>query len=150
MTTGSSSTPLTRKLGLKAGQAVAFVGLPDSLDALKEAAVFRRIETAQDWRALPEGGRDVILLFTTSATELRAALPVIGDMILSDGAIWVCWPKKASKVPTDLTDAVIRATAMTGVLVDVKVCFLDAVWSGLKLVVRVEARASHVNAGVAA
>lgn len=150
MTTGSSGTPLTRKLGLKAGQAVAFVGLPDSLDALKEAVVFRRIETAPDWRALPEGGRDVILLFTTSATELRAALPVISDMILPDGAIWVCWPKKASKVPTDLTDAVIRATALTGVLVDVKVCFLDAVWSGLKLVVRVEARASHVNAGVAA
>ena len=150
MKTGPSSTPLTRKLGLKAGQAVAFVGLPDSLDDLKDAAVYRRIETAPDWRALPEGARDVILFFTTSATELRTALPVVRDLIQPDGSIWVCWPKKVSRLPTDLTDAVIRDVALSNALVAVKVCFLGAVWSALKLVVRAEARAVHINAGVTA
>ncbi|MGV8987891.1 MAG: hypothetical protein ACOH2H_16585 [Cypionkella sp.] len=147
---GFSSTPLTRKLGLKAGQAAAFVGLPDSLDFLKDAAAFRRIELAPDWRALPEGARDVIHFFTTSAEDLRAALPVLGDLIAPEGVIWVSWPKKVSKVPTDVTEDVIRDAALTGVLVDVKVCAVDAVWSGLKLVVRVEARAAHVNAEVTA
>ena len=145
-----SSTPLTRKLGLKAGQAVAFVGLPDSLDTLKDAAVFRRIETAPDWRALPEGARDVIHLFTTRADELRSALPVLRDLIRPEGMIWVFWPRKASKVPTDITEDVIRAAALFDVLIAVKVCAVDAVWSGLKLVVRVEARTAHVNAGVVA
>ena len=67
---GYSGTPLARKLGLKAGQAVAFIGLPDSLAYLHDAAEFRRIELAPDWRALPEGARDVIHLFTRSAAEV--------------------------------------------------------------------------------
>lgn len=149
-TAGHSGTPLARKLGLKAGQAVAFVGLPDSLAPLQDAAEYRRIELAPHWRALPEGARDVIHLFTTSATDLRTALPVLRDLIQPNGMIWVSWPKKASNVPTDVTEDVIRAAALSDVLVDVKVCAVDAVWSGLKLVVRVEARAVHVNAGVAA
>jgi hypothetical protein len=145
---GYSGTPLARKLGLKAGQAVAFVGLPDSLADLQEAAGFRRIELAQDWRALPEGARDVIHIFTTSAAELDQALPLLRDMIEADGMIWVSWPKKASKVPTDVTEDVIRNRALADVLVDVKVCAVDEVWSGLKLVVRRELRAGHVNAKV--
>ena len=145
---GYSGTPLARKLGLKAGQAVAFVGLPESLADLHDAAEFRRIELAPDWRALPEGARDVIHMFTTSAGDLQAALPVLRDLIAPAGMIWVSWPKKASKVPTDVTEDVIRNAALSDVLVDVKVCAVDAVWSGLKLVVRVQARAAHVNAGV--
>ena len=145
---GYSGTPLAKKLGLKAGQAVAFVGLPVSLAGLAEAAEFRRIETAPDWRALPEGARDVIHLFTSSATDLAAALPVLRDLIAPAGMIWVSWPKQASKVATDLTEDVIRNLALSDVLVDVKVCAVDEVWSGLKLVVRVAARAAHVNAGV--
>ncbi len=147
---GYSGTALARKLGLKSGQAVAFVGLPDSLAFLHDAAAFRRIELAPDWRALPEGARDLIQLFTTSAEDLRAALPILRDLIAPAGMIWVSWPKKASKVPTDVTEDVIRNLALSDVLVDVKVCAVDAVWSGLKLVVRVEARASHANAGVTA
>ena len=145
---GYSGTPLARKLGLKQGQAVAFVGLPDSLKELADAAEFRRIELAPDWRALPEGVRDVIHMFTTSAADLRVALPVLRDLIAPAGMIWVSWPKKASKVATDVTEDVIRNFALSDVLVDVKVCAVDAVWSGLKLVIRVEARAGHVNAGV--
>jgi len=144
---GYSGTPLARKLGLKDGQAVAFVGLPETMQFLTEAAVFRRIETAPDWRALPEGARDVIHFFTRSATEVDRALPVLRDLIEPAGMIWVSWPKKAAKVPTDVTEDVIRDRALRDVLVDVKVCAVDAVWSGLKLVVRVEARSGHVNAG---
>ncbi|MBC7738945.1 MAG: DUF3052 domain-containing protein [Candidatus Saccharibacteria bacterium] len=143
---GYSGTPLARKLGLKDGQAVAFVALPDSLAYLHDAAGFRRIELAPDWRALPEGARDVIHLFTTSAAEVDLALPILRDMINPDGMIWVSWPKKASKVATDVTEDMIRTMALADVLVDVKVCAVDAVWSGLKLVVRRELRAAHVNA----
>ncbi|MEO8241730.1 MAG: DUF3052 domain-containing protein [bacterium] len=145
---GYSGTPLARKLGLKAGQAVAFVGLPDSLAWLHDAAEFRRIELAPNWRALPEGSRDVIHLFTRSAAEVVEALPVLRDMIEPDGMIWVSWPKKASKVVTDVTEDVIRNRALADVLVDVKVCAVDEVWSGLKLVVRKELRAAHVNVKV--
>ena len=143
---GYSGTPLARKLGLKDGQAVAFVGLPESLAHLHDAAGFRRIELAPDWRALPEGARDVIHMFTTSAAEVDLALPILRDMINPDGMIWVSWPKKASKVPTDVTEDLIRTLALADVLVDVKVCAVDAVWSGLKLVIRRELRAAHVNA----
>ena len=143
---GYSGTPLARKLGLKDGQAVAFVTLPDSLAYLHDAAEFRRIELAPDWRALPEGARDVIHMFTTSAAEVDLALPILRDMINPDGMIWVSWPKKASKVPTDVTEDLIRTLALADVLVDVKVCAVDAVWSGLKLVIRRELRAAHVNA----
>ena len=147
---GYSGTPLVRKLGLKDGQAVAFVGLPDSLHQLTEAAAFRRLETTPNWRALPEGARDVIHWFTTAADEVNAALPVLRDLIEPDGMIWVSWPKKASKMPTDVTEDTIRDRALADVLVDVKVCAVDEVWSGLKLVVRKEARAGHINAGVKA
>lgn len=143
---GYSGTPLARKLGLKAGQAVAFVNLPDDLAHLHDAAGFRRIEIAPDWRALPEGARDVIYVFTKSAAELTEALPVLRDLIEPDGMIWVSWPKKASKVATDVTEDIIRALALADVLVDVKVCAVDAVWSGLKLVVRRELRVNHANA----
>lgn len=145
---GSSAAPLAKTLGLKDGQAAAFVRLPESLSHLADAALFRRIELAPDWRALPEGARDVIHLFTTSASDLRAALAVLCDLILPEGMIWVCWPGKGSSLPTDVTEEAIRAALGTDVLVDGKVCALDPVWSGLKLVVRAEARATHVNAGV--
>lgn len=143
---GYSGTALAKKLGLKDGQAVAFVALPPELAGLTEARRFRRIETTPDWRALPEGARDVIHLFTTQAATVDQALPVLRDLIKADGMIWVSWPKKAAKVATDVTEDVIRNRALADVLVDVKVCAVDAVWSGLKLVVRKEARAAHLNA----
>jgi hypothetical protein len=148
-TSGYSGTPLAKKLGLKTGQAVAFVRLPESLAALKEAALYRRIELAPDWRALPEGARDLIHLFTTEARDL-AALPVLRDMITPEGTIWVSWPKASAKVATDLSEDAIRAAALGDVLVDTKVCAVDAIWSGLKLVIRKEHRASHINAGLPA
>lgn len=147
---GSIAAPLAKKLGLKDGQAAAFVRLPDGLSHLADAALFRRIELAPDWRALPEGARDVIHLFTTSAADVRAALPVLRDLILPEGMIWVCWPERDSGLATDVTEAAVRGAAVADVMTDGKVCALDAVWSGLKLAVRAEARATHVNAGVTA
>ena len=133
---GYSGTSLARKLGLRDGQAVAFVALPESLTHLAQAAAFRRIEQTADWRDLPDGARDVIHFFTNSAAEVGEALPMLRTMIAVDGMIWVSWPKKASKVLTDVTEDTIRNRALADVLVDVKVCAVDEVWSGLKLVVR--------------
>jgi hypothetical protein len=143
---GYSGTPLATKLGLKDGQSVVFIGLPDSLESLASCRAFASVATCLDWRNVPAVPHDLIHLFTTSAATVDAATPLLRDLIRSDGTIWVSWPKKASKVPTDVTEDVIRDRALRDVLVDVKVCAVDDIWSGLKLVIRKEARAAHVNA----
>ena len=143
-----ADTLLARKLGLRAGQAVAFVGLPDDLAQLARAAEFRRIERAPDWRALPEGARDGIHIFATTVAQMRAALPVLHDLIAPAGAIWVHWPRTA--LPTDITAGAIRAAAPADMAVEARVRATDAVWSCMKLVVRAEAQADHLNSGVLA
>ena len=140
---GYSGTPLPRKLGLKDGQRVAFVGLPESLASLASACAFVSAQRFTDWPDVPDTPHDLIHLFTTAAASVDAALPVLRDRITPEGMIWVSWPKKASKVPTDVTEDVIRNRALADVLVDVKVCAVDDVWSGLKLVIRKEQRAGH-------
>ena len=137
---GYSGTPLEKKLGLKDGQVVAFIGLPDSLQWLCGTRAFVSVETLSGWARIKSGSMDVIHLFTDSAAMVDAALPVLRDKIKRDGMIWVSWPKKASKVPTDVTEDVIRNRALADILVDVKVCAVDAIWSGLKLVIRKEHR----------
>jgi len=137
---------LPKKLGLRDGQAVAFIALPESQDALLAARAFASVEQAEDWAALKGNQLDFIHLFTDSAATVDAATPVLRDRIKPDGMIWMSWPKKASKVPTDVTEDVIRDRALMDVLVDVKVCAVDEIWSGLKLVVRKENRAAHINA----
>ncbi|PZF79576.1 DUF3052 family protein [Jiangella anatolica] len=127
MTTGYSGTPLVRKLGIKPGHRVLFDGAPDGF-------AIDGVETADG------GPYDVVLLFTTSRDRLERELPGHEDRIERDGAIWVAWPKRASKVPTDMTENVVRDVALPRGLVDVKVCAIDEVWSGLKLVIRKENR----------
>lgn len=139
MDAGYSGTPLPRKLGLKDGQRVAFVGLPEAL-GLDRACGFAAVSVARDWREVGEGV-DVVHLFTTRAAEVAEALPALRRRIVPDGMIWVSWPKKSAKVATDVTEDTIRNVALAGDLVDVKVCAVDAVWSGLKLVIRKERRA---------
>lgn len=134
MEAGYSGTPLPRKLGLKDGQRVAFVAMPGAL-ALDRACGFAEVAVLENWRAVAEGV-DVVHLFTTEAAVLAEALPVLRRRIAADGMIWVSWPKKAAKMPTGVTEDVIRDIALAGDLVDVKVCAVDAVWSGLKLVIR--------------
>ncbi|WP_053205213.1 DUF3052 family protein [Jiangella muralis] len=130
MTTGYSGTPLVRKLGIEPGHRVLFDGAPDgfALDGVRP-----------DHRAGP-GRYDVVLAFVRDRATLDRDLPAHQDRIERAGAVWVAWPKRASKVPTDVTEDVVREVALPRGLVDVKVCAIDAVWSGLKLVIRKENR----------
>ena len=137
---GYSGTPLAKKLGLKNGQSAAFIGLPDTLTWLLDERAFAHTETPAAWDALTSKDHDYIHLFTDSAATVDAATPTLRDHIRQDGMIWMSWPKKASKVPTDVTEDTIRNRALQDILVDVKVCAVDEIWSGLKLMIRKELR----------
>jgi len=82
----------------------------------------------------------VIVFFTTERAELERRIDGLGKAIFPDGSLWVSWPKKASKVPTDITEDIIRDVVLPLGLVDVKVCAVDDIWSGLKIVWRKERR----------
>ena len=138
---GYAPKPLPDKLGYKPGMVVAFVALPDDLADLVSAADFAKAAKRQDWsRPLPAGEFDLVHAFTKSRDELAHHLHRLQRAIKRDGAIWVSWPKKASHIATDVSEDVIRAEALKLDLVDVKVAAIDQVWSGLKLVIRVDRR----------
>jgi len=140
-TPGYSGTPLAQKLGLKDGQRVLFIALPPELNDLRTSRHF--VEMAQaGWDTFTDGepGYDVIHGFTTSRAVLENAAKPLMDEIDRDGAIWISWPKKASKVATDVTEDVIRDVVLPLGLVDVKVAAVSEVWSGLKLMIRKELR----------
>ncbi len=138
---GYSGTPLAQKLGLKDGMDVAFVALPDALSELAQARDFAGVERLERWAEISGHRRyDLLHGFSRSRAEIEGALPAAQDAIKADGTIWVSWPKKASRVPTDLTEDLVREAALGLDLVDVKVAAVDAVWSGLKLVIRKERR----------
>ncbi|NRB51109.1 MAG: DUF3052 family protein [Saprospiraceae bacterium] len=128
---GYSGTPLAKKLGIKPGFVVKLVQTPayyfDLFEAWPEDVAIEEDDS-------PE--KDFIHFFTKERAELDQHLPLLREEIKSNGMIWVSWPKKASKVPTDITEDVIRAAAFAHKLVDVKVCAVDKIWSGLKLVIR--------------
>jgi hypothetical protein len=133
MTAGYSGTPLAKKLSLKDGLRVWFHAMPESV----------RIEIgaiAIDERGAPEQGINAAHIFTTDRAELERLLGELRPLIAPAGFVWVSWPKRASKVPTDITEDVIRAVCLPLGWVDVKVCAVDAVWSGLKLMIRKELR----------
>ena len=139
MTAGYSGTPLVQKLGIKPHWRVRPLGAPAGYVALLAP--------------LPEGVRlvssprqrvEMIHFFTTRAGELAKRLPALREQIEEDGTIWVSWPKRSSKVPTDVTEDVVRREALRGELVDVKVCAVDETWSGLKLVVRLKNRRKKI------
>jgi hypothetical protein len=134
---GYSVTPLAKKLGIKPGSHVFIGDAPPEyltlLDPMPEGVELDR---------RPGRETDVIQLFVTSKAELARALKrMLGKMRL-DAAVWISWPKKASGVATDITEDTIRAVALPLGLVDIKVCAVDATWSGLKLVIRKELRAA--------
>jgi hypothetical protein len=141
---GYSGTPLPKKLGLKDGQRVLFVGIPREGELFMQlffAAKFA--ETAGiEWKRLAREPftYDLIHGFVTSRTVLEANAKHLMAKIERDGMIWISWPKKASKVPTDITEDVIREVVLPIGLVDVKVAAVDEIWSGLKLVIRKELR----------
>ena len=135
MPAGYSGTPLAKKLGIKPGFRVFADNAPENYLQLLDPA-----PDDVTFVTMIEDDLDLIHLFTDSAKELAVKLKRYLKKIKSNGMIWVSWPKKASKVPTDITEAVIRKLALATILVDVKVCAVDEVWSGLKLVIRVSER----------
>ncbi len=135
MTTGYSCTPLARKLGLKPGMRMWFDAMPEPVRA-EIAAEVEVLEMVSD----PEQGFAAAHLVTTERAVLERELIRLMAVMERDGFIWVSWPKKAAKMDTDITEDVIRSVALPMGLVDVKVCAVDAIWSGLKLVIRKELR----------
>ena len=131
MTAGYSGTPLAKKLSLKDGMRVWWDGMPDSVRE-EIAAEGLQLELL----SAPEAPIDAAHVFATKRADLEAKLKQFLPLLDPAGMIWVSWPKKASKVSTDVTEDVIRDVALPIGLVDVKVCAVDATWSGLKLVIR--------------
>jgi hypothetical protein len=142
-TAGYSGTPLAKKLGIKPGMKVMVVGFSgDYSELVAPAPEGVKLTTAADPVAIAPGSDkvDVLHLFTNSRDELFRGLGEARSTIKQDGAIWVSWYKKAAKLPTEITEDTIREAALPMGLVDVKVCAVDAKWSGLKLVIRKELR----------
>lgn len=133
-TAGYSGTPLAKKLGIKAGYKLRLINPPEYYMDL-----FHN-ELPADLYFDGANLHDMVHLFTKDKEELYAILPLLKNDITQEGSIWVSWPKKASKVPTDVTEDVIRNFALQNGLVDIKVCAIDDTWSGLKLVIPVKDR----------
>ena len=132
MTAGYSGTPLAKKLGFKDGQRAWFSDMPSSVRA--------EIDTAITQLDSPEPPVEAAHLFVSHCATLDCQLRMLLPLLARHGMIWVSWPKRTSKKPTDITEDVIRAVALPLGLVDVKVCAVDDTWSGLKLVIRKELR----------
>ena len=131
MTAGYSGTPLAKKLSLKEGMRVWQEGMPESVIAEILSAGLQLQHLPK-----PEAPIDGAHIFVTERTVLEAQLHQLKPLLAPSGFIWVSWPKKASKVPTDITEDTIREVCLPMGLVDVKVCAIDATWSGLKLIQR--------------
>jgi hypothetical protein len=135
MPSGYSGTPLAKKLSLKDGMRAWRDGMPDSVagEIAAEGLELHVLNGA-------EAPIDAAHIFVTERTDLEAQLRQLLPLLERAGMIWVSWPKRTSKIPTDITEDVIREVALPMHLVDVKVCSVDDIWSGLKLVIRREHR----------
>ncbi len=133
---GYSATPLARKLGIKSGHLIALLdappGFPDSLEPLPQDTDVRT--------SLDGGPFDVVVCFTTLRDEVVRSVARVQPVLTVAGALWIAWPKKASKVPTEVTDHAVRDVALPVGLVDNKICAIDETWTGLRLVLRRELR----------
>ncbi len=134
MTSGYSGTPLPTKLGIRANAQVLLLNAPP-LPALEPLP-----PDVTTHRRLGSGRYDVALVFCPDAAALQRRFAPIARQLTAAGALWVCWPKKASGVSTDLTEHVVREYGLGAGLVDVKVAAIDATWSGLKFVRRLQDR----------
>ena len=134
MTAGYSGTPLAKKLSLKPGLRAWFDDMPESVRAEIGDVGIEPLPA-------PEAPIDAAHIFVTVRADMEAKLAALRPLLAPAGFIWVSWPKKAAKVPTDITEDGIRDVILPDTdLVDVKVCAVDAIWSGLKLVIRRERR----------
>ena len=133
---GYSGTPLPRKLGLQTGHRVTFLGAPEGFSRTL-GALPAGVEV---FSGLEGGPFDVAVLFVVQREHLELAFPATAQRLKPSGGLWVAWPKKASGVPSDLTEDRVREVAVGSGLVDNKVCAIDDVWSGLRCVYRVKDR----------
>ena len=134
---GYSGTPLIQKIGIKPGHRVILKNDPPSF--LKDLGPLP--EGAEHSKNL-SGKANVVVCFTDRKAELLKNFPSLASKLVPDGMLWISWPKKASGLPTDLTEDVVRKVGLECGLVDVKVCAIDETWSGLKFVIRTKDRPS--------
>lgn len=135
---GYSGTPLPQKLGIKPGQRIRFVAAPPEF-----AAALGELPQPLEMIAPDDDGAprlDLVVFFTTLADVLRERFDALAASLVPAGMLWIAWPKKASRVSMDLTEDGVRQIALERGMVDVKVCAIDATWSGLKLVYRLRDR----------
>jgi hypothetical protein len=132
-TAGYSGTPLPRKLGIKPGHRVALLGAPDGFE-------LPELPRGVQVKRRAAGKADVIVTFHTRRAELERRLPALRALMEPAAGLWIAWPKRASKIETDITEDVLREIALPTGLVDNKVCAIDETWSGLRLVIRLEHR----------
>jgi hypothetical protein len=132
---GYSGTPLPKKLGIKPGHRLGLIGAPDDFEATlgelpEDVAVRRRVR----------GRFDVVVAFFVERRALEQRLETLRASLEPAGGLWIAWPKRASGVATDVDEGVVRELGLAAGLVDNKVCAIDAVWSGLRLVYRLRDR----------
>ena len=141
---GYSGTPLAQKIGIKPGHRLVLRNHPQSF--------------VKDLGKLPEGvassdrlnGKaDVVVYFVEKRTALKKDFPVLAAKLEANGMLWIAWPKRASGRPTDLNENLVRDTGLGFGLVDVKVCAIDEIWSGLKFVIRLKDRPKHLPGAAA-
>lgn len=136
--TGYSGTPLAKKLGIKDGFNIRIINQPPHYFNL-----FEDFPETIHIRKENKTKKDFIHYFTTQAKELDRDIVSLKNELVPNGMIWISWPKKSSKIATDVTEDVIRHLALTNGLVDIKVCAVDDVWSGLKLVIPIKDRKAN-------
>lgn len=134
---GYSGTALSIKLGIKETSTVVVLHAPTTF--------VLEVPNAVSVRRQMKGRADVVLAFFTRSARLAQQIEAMGTMIVPSGGLWIAWPKKVSKVATDMTDHVVRDLALPLGLVDNKVCAVDATWTGLRLVWRLSAREQTKN-----
>ncbi len=132
---GYSGTPLPKKLGIGPGTRFATRHEPDDFDETLGA-----LPDDAEWRAQVRAGLDVVVAFYTSRAAMVREWPDLTAAVTPNGTVWIAWPKKASKVPTDITEDVLRAEFLPSGWVDNKVCAIDETWSGLRFALRRELR----------
>jgi hypothetical protein len=134
---GYSGTPLIQKIGIKPGHRIILRNHPASF--IKDLG---KLPEGTQTAERVSGNANVVVYFTDRLAGLEKDFSRLAATLVSDGMLWISWPKKASGRPTDLTEDIVRRVGLECGLVDVKVCAIDETWSGLKFVIRVKDRKS--------
>ena len=134
---GYSGTPLAKKLGIKEGSRIALVNAPKDFESALED-----LPDNVQFIKRPTKSLDIILLFVLTERALTRSFAKLAATLVSNGMIWIAWPKKSSGVTTDLSEQLVRRIGLDAGLVDVKICAIDDTWSGLKFVYRLKDRSS--------